>query len=71
EIAGDPRYTRVLLGLGLTEFSMHSGSLPEVRQEIARTHAGFSEQLMHQHLKAPTMEGIQLVHHLACDSNQN
>jgi phosphotransferase system enzyme I (PtsI) len=71
EIAGDPRYTRVLLGLGLTEFSMHSGSLPEVRQEIARTHAGFSEQLMHQHLKAPTMEGIQLVHHLASDSNQN
>ena len=34
EMAGDPRYTRLLLGLGLTEFSMHPASLLEVKQVI-------------------------------------
>lgn len=34
EMAGDPRYTRVLLGLGLTEFSMRPSSLLEVKQVI-------------------------------------
>ncbi|MEP6483546.1 MAG: phosphoenolpyruvate--protein phosphotransferase [Rudaea sp.] len=35
EMAGDTRYTALLLALGLTEFSMHPGSLLEVRQSIA------------------------------------
>jgi phosphotransferase system enzyme I (PtsI) len=34
EIAGDPRYTRLLLGMGLTEFSMHHTSLQEVKRVI-------------------------------------
>lgn len=34
EMAGDPRYTRLLLGLGLTEFSMHPSSLLEVKRAI-------------------------------------
>jgi phosphotransferase system enzyme I (PtsI) len=34
EMAGDPRYTRLLLGMGLTEFSMHHTSLQEVKQVI-------------------------------------
>jgi phosphotransferase system enzyme I (PtsI) len=34
EMAGDPRYTRLLLGLGLTEFSMHSASVLEVKRII-------------------------------------
>ncbi len=34
EMAGDPRYTRLLLGLGLTEFSMHSGSVLELKRII-------------------------------------
>lgn len=34
EMAGDPRYTRLLLGLGLKEFSMHHTALQEVKQVI-------------------------------------
>lgn len=34
EMAGDPRYTRLLLGLGLTHFSMHPTSLLEVKSAI-------------------------------------
>ena len=34
EMAGDPRHTRLLLGLGLTEFSMHPASVLEVKRII-------------------------------------
>jgi phosphotransferase system enzyme I (PtsI) len=34
EMAGDPRYTRLLLGLGLTDFSMHPASVLEVKRII-------------------------------------
>ncbi len=34
EMAGDPRYTKLLLGLGLTEFSMHPSSHPLIKQVI-------------------------------------
>ena len=34
EIAGDPRYTPLLLGLGIRELSMASTSLPRVKQRI-------------------------------------
>jgi len=34
EMAGDPRYTKLLLGLGLKEFSMHPNSQPMIKQII-------------------------------------
>ena len=34
EMAGDSDYTRLLLGLGLREFSMECSSLPEIKQRI-------------------------------------
>ena len=34
EMAGDARFTRLLLGLGLTEFSMHPSSMLEVKRII-------------------------------------
>jgi phosphotransferase system enzyme I (PtsI) len=34
EMAGDPRYTRLLLGMGLSEFSMHHTALQEVKHVI-------------------------------------
>ena len=34
EMAGDPRYTRLLLGLGLTQFSMHPSNLLEVKRVV-------------------------------------
>ena len=36
EMAGDPAYTRLLLGLGLRHFSMHPTQLLRVKQEVLR-----------------------------------
>ncbi len=38
EMAGDPALTRLLLGMGLTEFSMHPSQLLSVKQEVLRAH---------------------------------
>ena len=38
ELAGDRRFTRLLLALGLRSFSMHPGRLLEVKQVILETH---------------------------------
>ncbi|MCP5197886.1 MAG: phosphoenolpyruvate--protein phosphotransferase, partial [Gammaproteobacteria bacterium] len=40
EMAGDSRYTRLLLGLGLTEFSMHPTGLLEIKKVIQDSHVG-------------------------------
>jgi phosphotransferase system enzyme I (PtsI) len=40
EMAGDPRFTRLLLGLGLTEFSMHPTSVLEVKRQIIESDIG-------------------------------
>jgi len=50
EMAGDPRFTRLLLGLGLTDFSMHPASVLEVKEivvdsNIARLRAAVAEAL--------------------------
>ena len=37
EMAGDPRYTRLLLGLGLKEFSTHPSNLLEIKQIVNRS----------------------------------
>lgn len=39
EMAGDSRFTRLLLGLGLTEFSMHPQQILDVKREIRRAHS--------------------------------
>ncbi|GAB4061215.1 phosphoenolpyruvate--protein phosphotransferase [Uliginosibacterium sediminicola] len=36
EMAGDARYTRLLLGMGLRSFSMHPTQILEVKQEVLR-----------------------------------
>jgi phosphotransferase system enzyme I (PtsI) len=40
EMAGDTRYTRLLLALGLTEFSMHPSSVLEVKKLIRESDLG-------------------------------
>ncbi len=40
EMAGDTAYTRILLGMGLREFSMDPASLLEVKRQIRLTDAG-------------------------------
>ncbi len=37
EMAGEPRYTRLLLGLGLTDFSMQPAMMPEVKSIIQKS----------------------------------
>lgn len=44
EMAGDPRYTRLLLGLGLTQFSMHPANLLEVKKVVMDSDAGELKQ---------------------------
>jgi phosphotransferase system enzyme I (PtsI) len=34
EMAGDPRFTALLVGLGLRELSMAPGNIPRVKQRI-------------------------------------
>jgi phosphoenolpyruvate-protein phosphotransferase (PTS system enzyme I) len=40
EMAGDPEFTSLLIGLGLRSFSMHPSQILTVKQEVLRTHAG-------------------------------
>jgi phosphotransferase system enzyme I (PtsI) len=53
EMAGDPRYTPLFLGLGVKELSMSSAALPRVKQRIrqlemrAATHRAMA--IMDQH----------------------
>ena len=44
EMAGDPKLTRLLLGLGLTQFSMHPQQLLDVKREIRRGHSNALRQ---------------------------
>ena len=50
EMAGDPRYTRLLLGLGLTEFSMHPATMLEIKKIVRGADVGklnrFAKELM-------------------------
>ena len=44
EMAGDIRYTKLLLGLGLREFSVHPSMILEVRKVITETKVDEIEQ---------------------------
>ncbi|HQU14953.1 MAG: phosphoenolpyruvate--protein phosphotransferase [Chromatiales bacterium 21-64-14] len=52
EMAGDVRYTRLLLGFGLTEFSMHPASLLEVKRIVTNSDASELMVLSRQLLDA-------------------
>jgi len=40
EMAGDPAYTLLLLGMGLRNFSMHPSNVLEIKQQVLRTDLG-------------------------------
>ncbi|WP_374441504.1 phosphoenolpyruvate--protein phosphotransferase [Stella sp.] len=52
EIAGDPRYTALLLGLGLRELSMSPGSLPRVKERLRAIDAAEAQTLAARSLTA-------------------
>ena len=54
EMAGDTRYTRLLLGLGLEEFSVHPTALLELKHIVRNTSVGRAEELAEEYLNATT-----------------
>ncbi len=52
EMAGDTRYTRLLLGLGLKEFSMHPSALLEVKKIVRQSELAGLERLAERVLRA-------------------
>lgn len=40
EMAGDPKYTLLLLGMGLRNFSMHPANILEIKQQVLRADIG-------------------------------
>ena len=52
EIAGDTRLTRLLLGMGLREFSMHPAQLLAVKQEVLNSDISLLEPAVRRILKA-------------------
>jgi phosphotransferase system enzyme I (PtsI) len=63
ELAGDRRYTRLLLALGLTEFSMQPRSLLEVKQVITATDVSLARSSLHEWLSMPSQpEESSLLH---------
>jgi len=53
EMAGDPRATALLVGLGLRELSMASFALPAVKQRVLKTDVAAATQLAHRVLGQP------------------
>ncbi|TAL97125.1 MAG: phosphoenolpyruvate--protein phosphotransferase [Paraburkholderia sp.] len=59
EMAGDPALTRLLLGMGLTEFSMHPSQLLVVKQEVLRSNLKALEKPVADVLAAFEPEEVQ------------
>ena len=59
EMAGDPRMTRLLLGLGLTSFSMHPAHILAVKQQVLHSHIGELGPVARRLLRAGRPERIQ------------
>ena len=59
EMAGDPTLTRLLLGMGLTELSMHPSQVLLVKQEVLRAHLKTLEKPVADVLAAFEPEEVQ------------
>ncbi|MBY0271535.1 MAG: phosphoenolpyruvate--protein phosphotransferase [Burkholderiales bacterium] len=52
EMAGDVALTRLLLGLGLRQFSMHSAHLPDIKQRVLKTSLADTRPIARKMLRA-------------------
>lgn len=59
EMAGDPKFTRLLLGMGLTRFSMHPAHVLAVKQQVLHSHVGRLAPLAKKLLRSGRAERIQ------------
>lgn len=61
EMAGDPLYTELLLGLGISSFSMASVSIPLIRARITALNLEDAKQLARNVLQKKTAEEIKTI----------
>ncbi|MEZ0329401.1 MAG: phosphoenolpyruvate--protein phosphotransferase [Dissulfuribacterales bacterium] len=54
EMAGEPAYAPIMVGMGLNEISMNADSIPKVKHIIRRCHAGLCRDLVNRLLTACT-----------------
>lgn len=59
EMAGEARLTRLLLGMGLREFSMHPANVPAVKQRVLQTDLGEAETLTRRILNTVEPERVE------------
>jgi phosphotransferase system enzyme I (PtsI) len=59
EIAGDPALTRLLLGFGLREFSMHPAQLLEVKQRVLGSNLADTEAQVKRMLRTEEPERLR------------
>jgi phosphotransferase system enzyme I (PtsI) len=60
EMASDPLYTRLLLGMGLRSFSVQAGSLLEIKHIINHSHLGQLASHVNPMLELSTADEIEL-----------
>ena len=59
EIASDPHHIRMLLALGLTDFSMHPSSLAEIHADIGRCELARLRRRRNALLRAPDRASLE------------
>lgn len=59
DMAGNPRYTELLLGLGLREFSVAPGELLDVKERIRETHLGEARELARAAIELSSTAAIE------------
>lgn len=59
EMAGDPRFAALLLGLGVREFSMPPGQLPAVKAVLTRLDAARCRAAVEDYLRAPERDSVE------------
>jgi phosphotransferase system enzyme I (PtsI) len=59
EMAAEPRYLAVLLGLGFRELSMNPQAIPGVKRALGAVHAGRARQVMREALSLPSTRDIE------------
>ncbi len=58
EMAGDPRYTRLLMGLGLTDFSVHPAGLLDIKEVIHLSQLSHFESIVENIMSSDDPETI-------------
>ena len=67
EMAGDPNYTKLLLGLGLRTFSMHPSAIPEIKNIIINSDITMLTQISNKIINCDSnKEKMKLIEKLNC-----